>query len=133
MFLIRTSVPEGAMVVFSTGRYLDEIDFDGQDAKFHRRVAVTVRTASICFWSFRSEPCRGLPRSKKGWRAEAGAPFAAARAIKNITRRVHVFPIRAGQPVVTQATASTACLPPRAVASGDSEQEYPLPRGHTEA
>ena len=39
--LIRTSVPEGAMVVFSTGRYLDEIVFEGSDAKFQRRVAVT--------------------------------------------------------------------------------------------
>jgi len=39
--LIRTSVPEGAMVVFSTGRYLDEIIFDGPDVKFQRRVAVT--------------------------------------------------------------------------------------------
>lgn len=39
--LIRTSLPDGAMVVFSAGRYLDDIVFDGSVAKFQRRVAVT--------------------------------------------------------------------------------------------
>lgn len=39
--LIRTSIPDGAMVVFSTGRYLDDIVFDGATLKFQRRVAVT--------------------------------------------------------------------------------------------
>lgn len=39
--LIRTSLPDGAMTVFSTGRYLDDIVFDGPVAKFQRRVAVT--------------------------------------------------------------------------------------------
>jgi len=39
--LIRTSLPDGAMDVFSTGRYLDDIVFDGPVGKFQRRVAVT--------------------------------------------------------------------------------------------
>jgi anthranilate 1,2-dioxygenase small subunit len=39
--LIRTSIPDGAMTVFSTGRYLDDIVSEGRVAKLQRRVAVT--------------------------------------------------------------------------------------------
>lgn len=39
--VIRTSLPDGAMTVFSAGRYLDEIILEGASARFHSRIAVT--------------------------------------------------------------------------------------------
>ena len=40
--VIRTSLPDGAMMVFSAGRYLDEIFFlEGASARFRSRIAVT--------------------------------------------------------------------------------------------
>lgn len=39
--VIRVSVPDGAMVVFSVGRYLDEIILEDSRARFRSRIAVT--------------------------------------------------------------------------------------------
>jgi anthranilate 1,2-dioxygenase small subunit len=39
--VIRTAIPEGTMMVFSAGRYLDEIVFDGDAPKFRSRSVVT--------------------------------------------------------------------------------------------
>src|SRR6516162_701682 len=39
--VIRTSLPDGAMMVFSAGRYLDEIFLEGASARFRSRIAVT--------------------------------------------------------------------------------------------
>src|SRR5262252_7236008 len=39
--VIRTSLPDGAMTVFSAGRYLDEIILEGASARFRTRIAVT--------------------------------------------------------------------------------------------
>jgi hypothetical protein len=39
--VIRTSLPDGAMTVFSAGRYLDEIFLEGTSARFQSRIAVT--------------------------------------------------------------------------------------------
>lgn len=39
--VIRTSVPEGEMSIFSAGRYIDEVVMDGQLAKLRSRTVVT--------------------------------------------------------------------------------------------
>ena len=39
--VIRTSLPDGAMTVFSAGRYLDEIVLEGARTRFRSRIAVT--------------------------------------------------------------------------------------------
>jgi len=39
--VIRTSLPDGAMTVFSAGRYLDEIVLEGARSRFRSRIAVT--------------------------------------------------------------------------------------------
>ena len=39
--VIRTFLPDGAMTLFSAGRYLDEIFLEGTSARFHSRIAVT--------------------------------------------------------------------------------------------
>jgi anthranilate 1,2-dioxygenase small subunit len=39
--VIRTSLPDGTMTTFSTGRYLDEIVLDSDGAKFRSRTVVT--------------------------------------------------------------------------------------------
>ena len=39
--VIRTSLPDGAMTVFSAGRYLDEIVLEGARTRFGSRIAVT--------------------------------------------------------------------------------------------
>jgi anthranilate 1,2-dioxygenase small subunit len=39
--VIRTAIPDGTMIVFSAGRYLDRIVLDDRSAKFESRIAIT--------------------------------------------------------------------------------------------